>query len=371
LLQTTLATSEGGVDDERRVASRRRRWGIFRRLRVVTSLRGGTRICQTPAGANVALGLIDGIARVSGIRRCGSPWACPLCAPTVREGRAREIDCGVAAHLANGGGAVMATCTMPHDYGDKLSRSLSTVKASWRRVCSGKAWLTLKGRLGIVGQIKALEITHGPNGWHPHVHVLVLTERPLEVASQQELRRFIFDRWSARCVALGFRAPSWERGCDVRPVTSAGDLSRYLTKVKDGWGVGLELARSDLKQGRGAGYRSPWQIIADATETGDVADLALWHEYEQATFGSKAITWSPKLRALLLGSDDEVTDDELAAADDLTDDESPLVLIPSALWAGLVAVGACPDLYRALETGGAGGAGRFLDEFVSQYRQSG
>ena len=33
--------------------------------------------------------------------------------------------------------------------------------------------------VGADGSIRALEVTHGQAGWHPHVHVLLLTSAPL------------------------------------------------------------------------------------------------------------------------------------------------------------------------------------------------
>lgn len=86
--------------------------------------------------------------------------------------------------------------------------------------------------------------------------------------------------------------------------------------------VGNELARADLKNGRGKG-RTPFQILADyrahLVSTGDrtpTGDLALWGEYEKTTRGHQCITWSKGLRALLdVDEDQEMTDEELAAAE--------------------------------------------------------
>lgn len=49
--------------------------------------------------------------------------------------------------------------------------------------------------------------------------------------------------------------------------------------------------------------------------TGAAADLALWHEYERATSGHQAITWSTGLRNLLAAP--ERTDEEIAAEEGL------------------------------------------------------
>jgi hypothetical protein len=39
----------------------------------------------------------------------------------------------------------------------------------------------MRSDIGFVGTIRTVEVTYGRNGWHPHVHAVVLNERPLEV----------------------------------------------------------------------------------------------------------------------------------------------------------------------------------------------
>jgi hypothetical protein len=58
-----------------------------------------------------------------------------------------------------------------------------------------------------------------------------------------------------RVVSLGFRPPDIHRGIRILPVYTGDGMGGYLTKVGDedspGSSAGLELARSDLKAGRG------------------------------------------------------------------------------------------------------------------------
>ena len=70
------------------------------------------------------------------------------------------------------------------------------------------------------------------------------------------------------------------------------------------------MTRADLKQGR-AGGRTPFEILDDFRWTGDDDDRVLWREYERATKGRQAITWSKGLRQLLAVT--ERTDEEIAA----------------------------------------------------------
>ena len=38
---------------------------------------------------------------------------------------------------------------------------------------AGRNWISLKTNISLAGTIRSVEITHGMNGWHPHLHALV------------------------------------------------------------------------------------------------------------------------------------------------------------------------------------------------------
>lgn len=253
----------------------------------------------------------DFFAHVTGVARCASPWSCPICAPIIREQRASEIDLAIGSWLVTGHGAQLLTITLPHHRSDALAPRLSAVATSLGYIHEGAAWKRRRDRLGIVGSIRALEVTWGwVNGWHPHAHALVLSERPWTPQERSDYRQHAYDRWERRCASEGFGAPSWRHGIDVRAVTAAGELSTYLTKVEGGWGIGRELARSDTK--RSAKGLAPVEILREFVDTGDVTMLRLWGEYELATFGQRSLVWSRGLRDRL-GVGQEQSDEELAA----------------------------------------------------------
>src|SRR5207248_2300582 len=92
-------------------------------------------------------------------------------------------------------------------------------------------------------------------------------------------------------------------------------LANYVAKLQEGSAFRLhtaqELTRADLKHGR-AGSLMPFDILAGFFETGDMALLDLWREYERETFGRSVIRFTKGLRARLL-HEAEKTDEELAA----------------------------------------------------------
>jgi hypothetical protein len=250
---------------------------------------------------------------------------------------------GMACELGNRGGhggAEFLTLTLPHDQGDKLGPLLGAVADGFRAVLGGRAWAGdpkrgergERGRFGVIGTIRALETTHGPNGWHPHLHVLLLTAHPLSPADRAELLASTFGRWAAAAERAGYRRPL-PGLCTMEPVRSPADVAAYVNKfvlVPESGGapdklrrVGMEMARHDLKQGRtsasrGELHRTPFQILHDFASSGDCADLALWHTWERDSSGHKALTWSRGLKRLLgvaERTDEEIASEEIGGVD--------------------------------------------------------
>ena len=187
-----------------------------------------------------------------------------------------------------------------------MAHSFATVNGGWRKVVGGRAWKALQRELGIAGCIRTSECTHGNNGWHPHMHVLLFTERVLSDVELARLQSHAFAVWSAHVQRKGFRAPQ-RKCCPIERVvnTAIGD---YATK----FGAALELTHGMQKRGRN-GSRTPFQILADFANGGDCDDLKLWYEWEHGSKGRKQLTWSRGLKDRFEVED--LTDEQIAAED--------------------------------------------------------
>lgn len=296
-------------------------------------------------------------AGFGGLETCGRIWLCPVCAAKIRVRRGDEVAEGVGRHISDEGDAWFVTATMPHEHGDALKDSFDALTKAWRYVTSGRAHQREKDDYGIIGTIKAIEVTHGQNGWHPHIHAVILTTNDVSTNALCDWFGRLDARW-----AEGLRRAGWASGkLGIRfrldPVThGTAGLAAYVTKVQDA-GLGNELARADMKDGK-KGSRTPFQILADFGNTGLADDLDLWWEYEEATTGRSAIRWSKGLRALLLPDQDEKTDEEIAAEEH--DGESVAVLARN-LWFRLRRIdGAEIAVLEAVEASGWDGLIRTL-----------
>ena len=300
-------------------ARRRDRYRLRDVLNEVSSL-GRCRRCgwRLVGGANgVPIVLADLVAHFGNLQLCGSVWACPVCGPRVRESRAQEVEAGLAVHLGRGGGAGFLTTTLPHDQGDALEPLFNTVIEGFRSNLGSRGWLQDRREFGIVGMIRSPEITHGANGWHPHLHAVLLSKAPLAPSSWDTIADGVYVRWAGVVGRAGYRTPTRERGVTLSAVRSAHDIAQYTAKYEDAGSdrsVGRELTRHDMKAARRAG-RTPIEILRDFEATGDTSDLALWHEYERVTKGKSSLRWSRGLkRDLGIGdvSDSDIVNETIA-----------------------------------------------------------
>jgi hypothetical protein len=231
----------------------------------------------------------------------------------------------------------MVTLTMRHHRGQALADLWAGVSKAWAAVTSGRAWVDESRRYAVRGWLRLVEVTVGEAGWHVHVHALMFSEGQSRW-SPADLGPLMFQRWAGKLQGLGFRAPlAGHGGLDVRVLTGdAGCLGDYFTKgvyrAQEAAGdtaerLGLEVARGDLKRARG-GNRTPFTVLADVVAVGVVDDLALWHEWEQASRGRRQLTWSRGWRAELLAGVVEQTDADIAETD--VGGDLVLVLAPRA-----------------------------------------
>ncbi len=294
------------------------------------------------------------VAHVQGVARCGSPHACPICAPVVRQRRAVEIEAGLARWLETGHGAAFVTLTTRHHQADDLKGRLIVVGSSLHACLSGAPWKRRAVLLAYVGAIRAVEVTWGRNGWHPHCHAILLFERPPTRQELRDVETWLYGRWGGICERKGFGTISPTYGVDVREVGAEG-LGEYITKVEGGWGAGMELARADLKTAKnGKKGVPPAELLRRFVDTGEVRWLRLWLEHERATFGTNAIVWSRGLRARL-GLDVEISDEDAAKSEGVDVEVLLRAVIGSPRWSRFVKAGTTGLLLARIEEAAAAG----------------
>lgn len=335
-----------------------RRWVKHRCARYVraTSSRRGGRSCMIePRDGNGVRVRVDGEghSHISGLKRCASPWSCPVCSPVIRRRRADELTRLVEAVQARGGCALLVTPTMPHGPDDALRDLLTDLQAAWRAMWAGRWADDFREAWGIVGSARAIEVTWGArSGWHAHAHAIVMLDETITMAEVVEFWAPLLVRWQDTVEKITGRRPDSLACLDVRPVVDARNVSEYVVDA-GGWTIGAELAAGPVKLGRASGRWSPFSLLAAAACWGDADAARLWHEYEDATAKRKAIVVG---RGLLDEYGVDQADEEDAAEGDEAENVLGETTIDVMAWAALHAVDGVAAWLTAVEGWAVAGA---------------
>lgn len=269
----------------------------------------------------------SGAASYRNLIRCGLLWACPVCAASITEKRSQELQKGVANWQNRDGFVIFSTYTMQHNSSASLDATLGTLQRALKRFKSGRGYQDLASEYGIAGTVKALEITYGDSGWHPHVHELIFC---LPMSTRQK-NRFIDEareRWIVSLRKEGGDGIA-SKAYDAR--TADAEIYNYIAKygrqpTNSRWTIEREIVKSPAKLARRSGM-TPFQMLEIAEGEKRIADL--FAEYAATMHGVRQLVWSKGMRELLL-IEDEKADGELAGEIEI--DERLIGTIQNADW---------------------------------------
>lgn len=244
---------------------------------------------------------------------CASVWMCPICSAKITERRRVELTEVLGKIDLD---IVMVTFTLQHDDADSLKDSLDALSDSFRSLKQGRKWVQFTKDFQLVGFIRALEVTHGANGWHPHLHVLFFFRRGVDRA---RLEKFLKSHWLAM-LDRNSASASWRRGVDVQKGNN--DVADYIAKyghepiyLARSWGVEHELTKAPVKMARGAKGSTPLDLLAqyafNPKKRVRRRAAALWVTYAKAFKGRRQLFWSHGLRKTL-GLVKEQSDEDIA-----------------------------------------------------------
>ncbi|WP_168170457.1 protein rep [Pseudonocardia sp. EC080625-04] len=298
-------------------------------------------------------------AGVAGIQSCGS-WSCPVCSRKISAERAREVAAVLKAAEAQDCSVAFVTLTFRHRAGTPLRASWDALTAGWRSVTSGASWSKDQDKFGVIGWLRAVELTHGDHGFHVHCHAMIVFDTRVSPDIMFALGDRLFGRWEKGLARKGFSAIADRGGLDVRPVQLTADsiesLATYISKAA------MEAVNASGKAARGSGSRAPFQILRDAVGTGSADDIELFWEIEQASAGRKKITWSTSLREWA-GLHRERTEEEIVTEDQHGEDQ---LVLPRETWERVQHE--AEDLLDIIELEGLPGAERWLRSRGLAYR---
>jgi len=258
-----------------------------------------------------------------GLMKCGQAWVCPVCAQRIAQVR-KEMMREALDNSRTKYFPVLFTYTAQHYKGQPLSKLLAGMVTAYSQMRRQRLWRTYREEYMMIGEVRALEITYGDSGWHPHFHVVLFLD--IEILQYYRdgaggyrisdlctaLRRHITPMWIHELETVKLTALDGP-GLDVR--AGWDTLDDYITKQGnvlpaqgDKWGIAEEITMGQQKQSKREG-KSPWDLLVYAF-VGDWASGELFKEYVAATKGRSGLQFSPGLKAKLgvTKSDDSEAD---------------------------------------------------------------
>lgn len=251
-----------------------------------------------------------GRARYGNLQTCGSGHVCPVCGARLGEYKGEEIRAGMNLHTEAGGHALMVTLTHSHGQDDSLKSMIKAESKALEWMTGHRAYKRLHDELGLVGTIRAREITYGElHAWHPHIHDLWLITVEITPELIADVEDRVWQLWQKACAKFDLPAPRREYGVDVTIAMSPADyLSKFGRDTK--WGTARELTKANSKRGKEGRY-TPFDLLRGDVPISRAKAEALWREYADATYGATQISWSRGLK------DDmgicQVSDDAIAS----------------------------------------------------------
>ncbi len=330
---------------------------------------------------------------LSGLASCGSAAVCPICESIISERRSNELRSAFKQAKAQGLCIQLLTFTIRHEFGDDIEDLRPKLSSAQQQFFNGTPWKKCKARYGIVAYVRSLECRYGANGWHPHFHFIIFSEKPLpntklldnnaqskrwrklDLAQQSEEWLWFLNRWSNMCEKVGLQRPN-EYGLDIRDGSQAYDyICKYgldgerLTtdgKVKKQltWDMADEVTKGNKKDGKKS--FSPFQLLdvlgdKNTTKEDKQKSRIQFLKYARSMKGVPLLRWSKS--AFEVFCLDEISDTELLKQND---EESSLIAQISVFEWRCILAHSSRDLFMEVVNSDVGNAGirAFIDSVV-------
>jgi hypothetical protein len=300
---------------------------------------------------------------------CASVWNCPVCSARISERRREFLAAAVAAWEARGGTVVLSSYTFSHRRSDSLSDTLPGFLDAQRWMTGHRPYKRVLEAFGIIGAIKALEVTWGVhNGWHPHAHVLLFLPPGVDVMA---LEAALYLAWSAAAKRFGLTM-SCEHGLKVQ--ATYGSVAEYVAKwghqpARRPWATPDEMTKGHSKRAHraelaGSGY-SPFDLLRWLIDTGESQPAGLFRQYAAAFKRRRQLTWSPGL-AELLGVADQADKSDEELADEIREESLLLAQVGREGWRAVRLLNQRGQLLEVARAGDVARLGAFVRRLVAE-----
>lgn len=275
-------------------------------------------------------------AHYGGLMTCGSVWHCPVCTAKITERRRIDLQAAIDKASSMGIYFFMATFTLSHTKEDKLFDVRSCLTDALTKTKSGRWYQDLIEAFEIFGNVTGSEVTYGTEfGWHFHKHAIYFTQQPMNESKCVQIQKALSVQYGSKLASLG-RYAHPIHGVDIR----AGDthVADYIAKYGhdrnvSNWSLAAEITKSSSKGAlQGKDHFTPFELL-DLCFNGEQEAGALFQEYASTMKNTRQLRFSNGLRDLL-GLDEEISDEELAAVQD--DDAALFAQLTISQWRKII-----------------------------------
>ncbi|WP_162128196.1 protein rep [Flavobacterium phycosphaerae] len=259
----------------------------------------------------------------NGLANCGGYWRCPVCAVKISENKKELITRIITAHQSKKMSIGFLTLTVRHSKHDTLKKSLDKILSNYRTIQNQRFYSRGKKDIGLIGQIKTLEITKSwENGWHPHLHLLFFYNHN-DVNSIQKFQKNFISKWFKFKDNNGLL-----RAQNQKMVTS--DISDYLAK----YDITSEMTKGNIKGSKGL---TPFTALGklalnDFENHKEKAYLyGMYCEYVEQTQGRHYVNISKSISKLYHDEIKDLNKTDQEIVDEVTIDEI-LLKISIPIW---------------------------------------
>jgi hypothetical protein len=271
--------------------------------------------CGLAKQTDVTIKIHNGRAFASGLISCGNIWTCATCSARIEARRCQESEAAYSEHVASGGTFGMLTLTLRHKKDTPLAESLEALNHAWERLQQRRKFQPLYHMLA--GTVATVEITYGDNGWHPHLHIILLAGAETTYEQVKEQTDSLRSNWS-HLVNSRTNRYTLEHGLNlVWFGKDAATAAKYTHKIAQEMTLSINKSKGPTKH--------PLELL----DRDDEQATALFIEYALATKGRQKHRWSNGLRRALKITT-ELTDEELADANEDVGEEA--LIISAQLW---------------------------------------
>ena len=172
----------------------------------------------------------------SNMQRCGSVWMCPDCMYKIMKERADNIYRQLTIHKAEKKTVLFVTFTTQHKKHETLKDVKERILKAFNFANTSRAWKE-KSKQSKVEFLRVLEVLHGLNGWHPHLHCVFIGNKELinDINTFVRLYKEYLNSKGQLINDYTTKIDKWNG--------SINDMSEYLFKGK----LELELIGGNLK----------------------------------------------------------------------------------------------------------------------------